>query len=305
MSMPGADHERFRAEHPLLARAIDAILASVRETAELLRQGDSSGQVGSVNSFGDKQLKIDVKADEIIFSNLRSCGAVVTASSEERPDELDLGGQGFSVAFDPLDGSSIVDANFAVGAIFGIWRGAGLLHKTGAEQAAAAYAVYGPRTSVVLARPGRDGKLKVEELMLTEQGWLVCREDVRLGEKKVFAPANLRAAADNKAYADFVSACISEKYTLRYTGGFVPDVHHILTKGGGLFLNPTSSGAPAKLRLLYECAPIAFIVEAAGGASSNGAESVLKMKFDHLDRRTAITLGSREEVARSKHCLRA
>ncbi len=166
---------------------------------------------------------------------------------------------------------------------------------------------------------------------------------------QVFAPANLRAAADNKAYADFVSACISEKYTLRYTGGFVPDVHHILTKvsllarnlptslqpsqncdsvqhyrqewlscylgplgknwklpqGGGLFLNPTSSGAPAKLRLLYECAPIAFIVEAAGGASSNGAESVLKMKIDHLDRRTAITLGSREEVARSKHCLRA
>ena len=78
----------------------------------------------------------------------------------------------------------------------------------------------------------------------------------------------------------------------------------MLLQGGGLFLNPVSSGAPAKLRLLYECAPIAFVVEAAGGASSNGAESVLKMKIDHLDRRTAITLGSREEVRRSEHCLR-
>ena len=74
-------------------------------------------------------------------------------------------------------------------------------------------------------------------------------------------------------------------------------------QGGGLFVNPQSSSAPAKLRLLYECAPIAFIVEAAGGTSSNGAESVLKLKIDVLDRRTAITLGSRNEVGRSEHCL--
>ena len=69
-------------------------------------------------------------------------------------------------------------------------------------------------------------------------------------------------------------------------------------------MNPKSSTAPAKLRLLYECAPVACVIEAAGGASSNGVESVLKMKIDHLDKRTAITLGSREEVARSAHCLR-
>ena len=172
---------------------------------------------------------------------------------------------------------------------------------------------------------------------------------------QVFAPANLRAAADNKAYADFVSACIADKYTLRYTGGFVPDINHIMAKvtsladcevlhqhsclskvkrahsclasaelpgviimallsgcalmscicaqGGGLFVNPASTSAPAKLRLLYECAPLALIVEAAGGASSNGKESILSMQIDSLDRRTAITLGSQDEVARSEHCL--
>lgn len=172
-------------------------------------------------------LQIDVKADDVLFSNLRACGAVATASSEERAEELDLGGQGFSVAFDPLDGSSIVGANFAVGAIFGIWEGPGLLGRTGAEQVAAAYAVYGPRTSLVLARPGavhllfsyisamahfsalardmppargsdqlidvadlagtKDG-FTVEELMLTNGKWSVSCEDIRVGEKKVGAP---------------------------------------------------------------------------------------------------------------------
>lgn len=68
-------------------------------------------------------------------------------------------------------------------------------------------------------------------------------------------------------------------------------------------MNPASSSAPAKLRLLYECAPLALIVEAAGGTSSNGKESILSMKIDSLDRRTAITLGSRDEVVRSEHCL--
>ena len=77
----------------------------------------------------------------------------------------------------------------------------------------------------------------------------------------------------------------------------------ICAQGGGLFVNPASSSAPAKLRLLYECAPLALIVEAAGGASSNGKESILSMEIDSLDRRTAITLGSHDEVVRSEHCL--
>ena len=81
------------------------------------------------------------------------------------------------------------------------------------------------------------------------------------------------------------------------------DAVHIVMQGGGLFVNPKSIAAPAKLRLLYECAPLAFIMEAAGGASSSGMDSVLKMTIDSLDRRTAITLGSKSEVARSAHCL--
>ena len=100
-----------------------------------------------------------------------------------------------------------------------------------------------------------------------------------------------------------MSALIAQRFTLRYTGGFVPDVHHIFVKGGGLFLNATSASAPAKLRLLYECAPLAYIMEAAGGASTDGRGSILDLAIDSLDARTPICLGSKAEVQRAQHCL--
>lgn len=78
---------------------------------------------------------------------------------------------------------------------------------------------------------------------------------------QVFAPANLRAASQNQAYAALVNRWIEAQFTLRYTGGMVPDVHHMIAKGHGIFCNPCSTSAPAKLRLLYECAPLALIVE--------------------------------------------
>lgn len=81
---------------------------------------------------------------------------------------------------------------------------------------------------------------------------------------QVFAPANLRAASQNIAYAQLVNRWIEAQYTLRYTGGMVPDVHHIIAKGHGIFCNPCSLSAPAKLRLLYECAPLALIIEVCG-----------------------------------------
>ena len=98
-------------------------------------------------------IQVDIAADDIIFNRLKQSCAVATASSEERPEEINVGGQGYAVAFDPLDGSSIVGANFSVGAIFGVWKGDKLLGRTGEEQAAAAYAVFGSRTSLVVALP--------------------------------------------------------------------------------------------------------------------------------------------------------
>eukprot|EP00887_Chlorella_sp_A99_P000768 scaffold5.g768.t1 len=148
---------------------------------------------------------------------------------------------GYSVAWDPLDGSSIIGANWAVGSVFGVWPGDWLV--------AAAYAVHGPKTVLVLARPvaGADAAAGLVEFMHDPSaGWLLSRGDVRIPSSKkarVFAPANLRASADNEAYRVLVqasvcrlfvyfdtSAWMAERYTLRYSGGMVPDMHHILAK---------------------------------------------------------------------------
>ncbi|CAL8468441.1 g7981 [Coccomyxa elongata] len=296
-------------QHEKLGTVLSAIASGVEDIAQLLRSGQTSGEVGTVNSFGDKQLEVDIAADDIIFNRLKQSCAVATASSEERPKEITVGGQGYAVAFDPLDGSSIVGANFSVGAIFGVWKGDKLLGRTGEEQAAAAYAVFGSRTSLIVALPdpGATTGKTVQEYTLIHQPegsvWKLTRDNIKITEKKVFAPANLRAAAENTTYRNLISQFILENFTLRYTGGFVPDVHHILIKGGGIFLNPVSPSAPAKLRLLYECAPLAFVVEAAGGASSNGTESILQLSITSLDLRTPISIGSKEQVQKSLGCL--
>jgi sedoheptulose-bisphosphatase len=230
---------------------------------------------------------------------LRNCSAVALASSEENPQDITMNETGsYSVAFDPLDGSSIIAAGWAVGSIFGVYKGTGFLNRSGRDLTAAAYALYGPRTILVIARPKTNSNI-LQEYALINDEWVLQRDEIRIPEsKKVFAPANLRCAADNKAYSDLVSDWMNERYTLRYSGGLVPDVHHIVSKGGGVFCNPESTSAPAKLRVLYECLPLAFCLEAAGGASlgGTGLSSALDHKLVGHDDRSGICLGSCLEV---------
>lgn len=173
---------------------------------------------------------------------------------------------GVQVAFDPLDGSSIFGANFAVGSIFGVWPGDTPIGQTGRDQAAAAYSVYGPRTLLVVAlpvggdvapagaggagareqqqqecsssgqaaaaqRPPPSEVFDVLEFVLQEgSGWQLRSVHVKLGSANNVAPANIRAAAGNAAYAQLLQAWISSGCKLRYSGGMVPDVHHALAK---------------------------------------------------------------------------
>lgn len=301
-----------------LAAVLRAIAAAVARVASTLRTA-STGETGTSNLLGDKQLVADVAADSCVFEELRACGAVELASSEEQPVDTELGGSGYSVAFDPLDGSSIIGANWAVGSIFSVWPGRGFLGRQACEQVAAAYAVYGPKTVLVLARPAAPGgqateqaaeqrqRLGVQEFVLLPDGtWQLSRADVRIPEsKKVFAPANLRAQADNAEYRQLVLHWMAERYTLRYSGGLVPDLHHILSKGGGVFCNPTSASAPAKLRCLYETFPLALLTEAAGGASHDGSASVLEQRLLAHDQRGSVCLGSRAEVAKCLPAMQA
>lgn len=297
-----------------LAVVLEHILGGCREIGSTIRNcGYSSAKVGTTNAFGDDQLDVDVKTDEVLFGALRASGCVHVAASEENPVEIACGGSGFSVAFDPLDGSSIVDANFAVGTIVGIWPGNGLLHRLGREQVASLIVQYGPRVTCALAF-GASSTLTGDsismELTMRPEGWAVSIPRLLISAKaKTFAPGNLRATGDNEQYQRLVQYWISNKYNLRYSGGLVPDVYHILIKGEGVLANASSPLARAKLRLLFEAAPIALIVEAAGGAScvcaSEAAEalaptSLLDVPISDLDKRVGVCYGSSTEVERFK-----
>ena len=251
------------------------------------------------NTFGDVQLQGDLHAEKFIVRELSKCKHVGSYSSEETPRDVMLNESGeYSVAFDPLDGSSIIGSNFSVGSIFGIFKGRGFVGMSGKDMVGAAYAVYGPRTVFVVAYDtGKETGQTVKEFVLVGESW-VLDTDRKLGkDKKLMAPANLRASAGNEAYRLLVARWMAEGYTLRYTGGMVPDIHNLLVKGGGVFCNPISEEAPAKLRLLYECLPFAYVVESAGGqASTTNGTRVMDLVVERHDHRVPICLGSPVQV---------
>ncbi|KAL2939769.1 Sedoheptulose-1 7-bisphosphatase chloroplastic [Bienertia sinuspersici] len=263
----------------------------------------SCGGTQCVNTFGDEQLAVDVLADKLLFEALNYSHFCKYACSEEVPSLQDMGGPtegGFSVAFDPLDGSSIVDTNFSVGTIFGVWPGDKLTGVTGRDQVAAAMGIYGPRTTYVLALKDYPGTH--EFLLLDEGKWLHVKETTEISEGKLFCPGNLRATSDNAEYDKLVQYYVREKYTLRYTGGMVPDVNQMWTNRTTI-LEQIVTLTKAKLRLLFEVAPLGLLIEKAGGYSSDGAQSVLDKVINNLDDRTQVAYGSKNEIIRFEKTL--
>ncbi|KAE9598754.1 hypothetical protein Lal_00022506 [Lupinus albus] len=264
----------------------------------------SCGGTQCVNSFGDEQLAVDMLANKLLFDALKYSHVCKYACSEEVPELQDMGGPiegGFSVAFDPLDGSSIVDTNFTVGTIFGVWPGDKLTGVTGRDQVAAAMGVLGPRTTYVLSLKDYPGTH--EFLLLDEGKWQHVKETTEINEGKIFSPGNLRATVDNPEYEKLVNYYVRQKYTLRYTGGMVPDVNQIIVKEKGIFTNVTSPTAKAKLRLLFEVAPLGLLIEKAGGYSSDGHQSVLDKVISNIDERTQVAYGSKNEIIRFEETL--
>lgn len=253
---------------------------------------------GTQNASGDEQLDLDIDCDNAVFAAIRKSGLFTTAASEETPVETNVGSGPFCVAFDPLDGSSIIDANFSVGSIYGIWEGSSIVGRTGRQQVASAVALYGPRTTLCIALPCSNTVLEVT-LVENRTKWDLSRSSIRLQPSgKVFAPGNLRASNDNSQYGAILQYWLENRYTLRYTGGMVPDVYHIFVKSKGIFTNVSSERAKAKLRLAYEVAPLGLIVECAGGKTCLDTEdkSVLDVTIGDLDQRCGVAFGSSEEV---------
>ncbi|CAG5142639.1 uncharacterized protein ALTATR162_LOCUS1192 [Alternaria atra] len=297
--------------HPQLRDSVlPQLLASIHTIAGHLRTSPSVTQVGTANAFGDDQLNVDVLAEEAIRKTIDSCPSIVTASSEEDPVEKSskFGEQEkevYTLGFDPLDGSSIIAPNWSVGTIIGIWEGASALHQSPDEkQIASILGVLGPRTTAIVAirLPGTKGSCF--EVGYSNDGTMqVIRPDVKLTQgsevkTRYFAPANMRAAAEDQRYLNLINRYITQKYTLRYSGGLVPDVVHALAKGHGVYVSPVTAQSKAKLRRLYELAPIALILECAGGAALDSAtgKRVLETPVEDTDERGGLICGNKEEV---------
>ncbi|KAJ5161431.1 sedoheptulose-1-7-bisphosphatase [Penicillium capsulatum] len=301
----------------LCTSLLPALLDGIAGIAESLHQSHHVSQAGTTNAFGDGQLNVDISAENIIRAALARCPSVLTASSEEEPveraasdnqtkDGVASTAEQYTVAFDPLDGSSIIAPNWTVGTIIGIWDGASAINQQpSTKQVAAVMGVYGPRTTAVVALNVPGGKPSCIEIGIGKPGsqdHQLIRPNLHLAEPpfktRYFAPANLRAAAESEAYMRLITQFVEKKYTLRYSGGLVPDILHALVKGHGVYISPVTSASDAKLRRLYELFPIALVILCAGGKAVDPAngEDILSRPVMDCDERAGLICGTADEV---------
>ncbi len=278
-----------------LASIIYEVGVASKYVNHAMRTGDL-GLAGTSNLYGEDQLALDVVADEIIKDRLDHTGRVSRIISEEQSDiiifERSNRPGGYSVCYDPLDGSSLVDVNLSVGTIVAIYAGNDPL-QNGHHQVGAMYVLYGPRTTLVYGAGNG-----VHEFTLNNLGeFVLTREYIKVhDEGKIFSPGGIRRDYLPE-HEKIVTRFEEEGYKLRYSGGFVPDINQILLKGGGLFMYPaTTKAKQGKLRLPFELNPMAYLVEMAGGAATDGRHSILELDCHDLDQRSPVYIGSRREV---------
>jgi len=282
---------------------------------------DILGSTGAVNVQGEEVKKLDVYANKRFIAALELGGQCCGVASEENKsfvsfdDEISKNAK-YVVSLDPMDGSSNIDVNVSVGTIFSIYRSVSpsetcsiedFLQK-GSEQAAAGYVIYGSSTMVVYTT----GK-GVNGFTLDPSIGEFC-----LSHPNMQIPKNGKTYSINQGYfigfpdgvKEYIRYCKEEEkatnrpYSLRYIGSMVADIHRNLITGG-IFIYPATKGSPkGKLRLLYECNPMAYIVEQAGGTASDGFNRILDLEVTELHQRTPIFIGSEEMVLRAEEFMR-
>ena len=284
-----------------LIHLICEIAEASKYVINAVRTGDL-GVAGTSNLYGEEQLALDVLSDRILRKRLIHSGVVCNIASEEMDDiyQAQVPGPGlYSVAYDPLDGSSLVDVNLSIGTIVSIYKGCDLFQE-GRKQVAALYLLYGPRVSMVYSVGNGVHEFNMNSLM----EYTLSRENISmLPSGGIYSPGGLRKKY-TPATEKFVSYLETKGSKLRYSGGFVPDMNQILLKGKGVFMYPALTDAPqGKLRLLYELNPMAFLIEHAGGAASNGKMPILDVKPECLDHREPVYIGCFEDVRKAVELL--
>lgn len=270
------------------------------------------GYSGSVNVQGEKTYKLDEEADSILVELLGSSGHFGSLVSEERDGAIETAsvkkGAKYVVAFDPLDGSSNIGSNIPVGTIFTIFKikdpinGANLSDflQVGSQVVAAGYSVYGAKTSFVYsAGNGVHGFTldpAIGEFILTEESMKMPERgeiySVNEGYWQIF-PEEVRQAITALKSNQSPSG---KPYTGRYVGSLVADFDRNLRKGG-IFMHPHTTDRPqGKLRLLYECIPLAFIAEQAGARAVDGKTDILKIEPEKIHQRSSFIVGGVSEI---------
>jgi fructose-1,6-bisphosphatase I len=317
------EHQRA---HPEASGTLTSLLYDIALCAKIIahamtRAGliDVLGMAGSTNIQGEQVAKLDVLADETLVRFNSFAGRVAGMASEEREGIIPIP-EGYYVGpyillFDPLDGSSNIDYTVSVGTIFGIYRrktqeGPGALEdflQPGRDLVAAGYIIYGNSTVFVYTvGEGVHG-------FTLDPGvgeFLLSHPDIRIPGKPVFYSVNQGYerywSSGVRQFTDYVQGKTGEfdgGLSMRYVGSLVADFHRNLL-AGGIFYYPADSKDPGKrhgkLRLLYECAPLAFIAEHAGGYASDGRQPILEIEPTELHQRTPIFIGNRELVEKAE-----
>jgi len=288
----------------------DIALASKVVNREVNKAGliDIMGGIGSTNLAGDQQQKLDVLANIRFTRALTKGGEVCALVSEESESFVDLNNHGqYVIAIDPLDGSSNIDVNVSIGTIFSIYRrksapgtpirSEDILQK-GSEQVAAGYILYGSSTMLVYTT-GHGVHGFTHETSLGE--YFLSHPDMQIPEDgKIYSVNEGLYNSFEPAMKQYLQFCKDSSYTARYIGSLVADFHRNLLKGGVYIYPATSRDARGKLRLIYECNALAYLVEQAGGKASDGRRRILDIDPESLHQRSPFYVGSKNMVEKAE-----
>jgi fructose-1,6-bisphosphatase I len=303
-----------------LSRLFSAISLAARIiNREVKRAGLNNilGDFGSTNVQGEEVKKLDVFSNEQFIHALKERGEVCAIASEENEGVIDFNGEfsktgKYIVAFDPLDGSSNIDVNVSVGSIFSIYRkktegDCATLEdfmQAGVEQVAAGYVIYGSSTMLVYSTGNGVNGFTLDPSI---GAFFLSHPNMKIPKTgKIYSINEGNYVHFPQGVKDYIKYCQAEDkatwrpYSSRYIGSAVADFHRNMLKGG-IFIYPSTSTAPkGKLRLLYECNPLAFLVEQAGGKASDGFNRILDIKPTSLHQRTPLFIGSPDMVEQAE-----
>ena len=305
--------KRFQDDFPYATGELSQLLRDIALAGKVVNREvnkagliNLSGSIGSDNIQGEDQQKLDVLANIRFIRALTKGGEAGAIISEEDEKVIDLHNRGkYIIAIDPLDGSSNIDVNVSIGTIFSIYRrlspvGSPVTEEdvlqTGTDQVAAGYLLYGSSTILVYTT-GKGVNGFTYDPTLGE--FFLSHQDIRIPDDgNIYSVNEAASSGFPDPVKNYLTYCHDNEHNTRYIGSLVADFHRNLLKGG-IYMYPTSTRyAKGKLRLMYECNPLAFVVEQAGGKASSGDSRILEIVPKIVHQRCPLFIGSKTMVER-------